>query len=171
MLIAFAKWAAVALALSAVVAFAAALTGHKVFRAELTIAAPPEAVWAVLMDTEAYAQWNVVFVEVQGDYAEGKTLVQKVREPNGTLHTMKARVKTLRPGAELRQTGGALGILTFDHSWRLTPVANGTRVVQEDVNRGIAMWFWDSGWVEPAYAAANQALAQRVQALAAQPRR
>lgn len=158
------KWMLVALALVLVAAAVAGFATRKVFLAERVIPAPPEAVWAVLMDTQAYAQWNPFFVEVDGAYAEGRKLRTKFRDDSGALVSATATVKTLRAEQELRQVGGFPGILTFDHSWLLEPVPGGTKVVQKDVNRGIALWFWDSDWVQPAYAAANAALAERVQA-------
>ena len=48
------KWGLAALAIVLIVAVAGSLATHKTFRAEITIPAPPEAVWEVLMDTEAY---------------------------------------------------------------------------------------------------------------------
>ena len=42
------------------------------------------------------------------------------------------------------------------------PVKGGTKVTQREEYRGIAVWFWDADWVEPAYQKANQALRDRV---------
>ena len=131
--------------------------------------APPEAVWKVLMDVESYPQWNPVFIEVAGVYAEGKEVLNRVREPSGEILEMTATVETLVPGAELRQSGGIPGVLTFDHRWLLEPVEGGTRVIQHEVDRGIGLWFWNADWIEPAYAATNDALAERVRSLMAKP--
>ena len=160
------KWGVAAIALVLVLLAAAMLVLRKTFHAEMMIPAPPEAVWAVLMDTQAYPQWNPVFVALEGDYAEGKKVVTTVRDPNGAVYAIGSRVKTLRPNEELRQTGGLFGIITFDHRWRLKPAPGGTRIVQHEVDRGIALLFMDLTWIEPAYAAANEALAERVRALA-----
>ena len=152
-----------------IVAVAGALATRKTFHVEIWIPAPPEAVWEVLIDTEAYPQWNPVFVEVDGAYAEGETVLNRVREPSGAILEMTATVETLLPRAELRQSGGIPGILTFDHRWLLEPADGGTNVVQHEVDRGIGLWFWSSDWLEPAYAAANEALAERVRSEMAKP--
>jgi len=137
----------------------------KTFEAEITIAAPPEKIWAVLMDTGAYPDWNPTFVEVSGPYLVGTKISSRVRKPDGAFVAMRPTVKALMPKRELRQGGGLPGVLTYNHSWILQPVEGGTLVRQIDVDRGGFLWFWDSSWVEPAYRMANEALAQRVLAL------
>ena len=138
---------------------------RKTFEAEITIAAPPEKIWAVLMDTGAYPDWNPTFVEVSGPYLVGTKISSRVRKPDGAFVEMRPTVKALVPNRELRQGGGLPGVLTYNHSWILQPVEGGTLVRQIDVDRGGFLWFWDSSWVEPAYRMANEALAQRVLAL------
>ena len=137
----------------------------KTFEAEITIAAPPEKIWAVLMDTGGYPDWNPTFVEVSGPYLVGTKISSRVRKPDGAFVEMRPTVKALVPNRELRQGGGLPGVLTYNHSWILQPVEGGTLVRQIDVDRGGFLWFWDSSWVEPAYRMANEALAQRVLAL------
>ena len=137
----------------------------KTFRADVTIAAPPEKVWAVLMDTASYPDWNPTFVAVSPPYALGAKISSRVKKPDGAFIDMRPTVKTLRANRELGQAGGVPGILTYHHKWLLEPVAGGTYVRQIDVDRGAFLWFWDSSWVEPAYQRANEALAARVSAL------
>ena len=149
--------------LFAIVAAAAVLT-KKTFHVETVVAAPPEAVWAVLTDTRRYSDWNPVFVAVDGAYAEGQTVTNTVRFPDGSDVEMAATVKTVSDREELRQTGGIPGFLTFDHQWLLEPVEGGTRVVQHEVDRGLWLWFWNSDWIEPAYSDVLDALAKRVAA-------
>lgn len=134
----------------------------KTFEAEITIAAPPEKIWAVLMDTDAYPVWNPTFVEVSGPYKVGTEISSRVRKPDGAFVDMRPTVKALVPNRELRQGGGFPGVLTYNYSWVLQPVEGGTHVRQIDVDRGGFLWFWDSSWVEPAYRLANEALERRV---------
>ena len=152
-----------------IVAVVGALATRKTFLVEIWVPAPPEAVWEVLIDTRAYPQWNPVFVEVDGTYAKGETVLNRVREPGGVILEMTATVETFLPNAELRQSGGIPGILTFNHRWLLEPADGGTKVIQHEVDRGIGLWFWNSDWIEPAYAATNDALAKRVQSVTATP--
>lgn len=147
--------------LLAVVAAAAVFT-KKTFHVETVIAARPENVWAVLVDTSRYGEWNPVFIAVDGAYAEGETITNTVRFPDGSDVDMAATIKTLSDERELRQTGGVPGFLTFDHQWLLEPTEGGTRVVQHEVDRGIWLWFWNSDWIEPAYERVLEALAKRV---------
>ena len=51
----------------------------------------------------------------------------------------------------INQFGGMRCVLTFNHTWRLGPIAGGTRVAQHEEYRGIGVWFWDPAWVEEAY--------------------
>lgn len=155
------KWA---LPLLAILAVAGALT-RKQFEVSTVIAAPPDQVWAVLMDTEAYPDWNPVFVEVSNAYEEGGMVRNKVRDPDGKILEMNATVRVLTPETELRQSGGVAGILTFDHRWLLEEVEEGTRVTQYEVDRGIGLWFWNSDWIEPAYQQVVERLEKRVQEL------
>ncbi|MEX0319922.1 MAG: SRPBCC family protein [Ruegeria sp.] len=135
---------------------------RKTFHVETFIPATPQQIWAVLAETEAYPDWNPVFVEVEGQYAQGRKVRYKLRDPSGKILEMTAAVKTLTPNRELRQKGGILGFLTFDHQWLLEPVEGGTRVTQHEVDRGIYLWFWDSKWIEPAYLSVNKALEMRL---------
>ena len=141
---------------------AASLLTQKTFHVEAVIPAPPEAVWAVLMDTDRYPEWNPVFVTVAGTYAEGESVTSTVRFPDGSDVGMTATVKTVIANRELRQSGGIPGFLTFDHRWLLEPAAEGTRAIQHEVDRGLGLWFWNSDWIEPAYSDVLDALADRV---------
>lgn len=152
----------VVLLVGALVTVLGAFLTRKVFHVEIFIPAPPGAVWEVLMDTAAYSEWNPTFVEVEGTYAEGAKMLNRVRDPSGEILEMTATVETLQETRELRQTGGIPGVLTFDHQWLLEATPEGTRVTQHEVDRGIGLWFWNSSWIEPAYAATNEALKQRV---------
>ena len=134
----------------------------KTFEAEITIAAPPEKIWAVLMDTGAYPDWNPTFVEVSGPYLVGTKISSRVRKPDGAFVEMRPTLKTLVPNRELQQGGGMPGVLTYNHSWTLQPVEGGTLVRQIDVDRGAFLWFWDTSWIEPSFRLANEALARRV---------
>jgi len=153
------KWGAGIVLLGAI---ALAVLGKKTFQVEIVIPAPPATVWAVLMATEKYPEWNPTFVEVSGLYEVGGTVLNKVRDPDGKVLEMTATVAEVVANKTLRQRGGIWGIITFDHQWLLEPVAGGTKVTQHEVDRGLYLWIWDSSWIEPAYARTNEALKTRV---------
>ena len=66
-------WAILKFAVPAIiiVLIAGALMTKKTFHVEQFIEATPEEIWEVLMDTSTYPEWNPVFVQVEGVYAEG----------------------------------------------------------------------------------------------------
>ena len=72
----------------------------KTFEAEITIAAPPEKIWAVLMDTGAYPDWNPTFVEVRGPHKVGTKLSLLVKKPDGAFVEMRPTLKALVPNRE-----------------------------------------------------------------------
>ena len=157
------KWVIVPLLL---IVAALALTGKKTFHIETFIPAEPEKVWAVLMDTEAYSEWNPVFVKVEGSYSKGGKVRNQVLDPKGQTMDITASVEELVEHKELRQYGGFPVFLTFDHQWLLEPVEGGTKVTQHEVDKGFYMWFWDSSWIEPSYTKVSEALRDRVISLA-----
>lgn len=158
------RWLLWGLAIALGAASTLALTGKGEFRAEATIAAPPEKVWAVLTDAASYAEWNPVLVKVEGTFAEGETVTTTVLFPDGDRTPLSGDVVKLVDNALIQQKGGIPGFVTFNHIWRLEPVAGGTKVTQYEIDRGLYMWFWDSGWVEPAYKKATEALKAYVEA-------
>ena len=136
--------------------------GHKSVHAELVIPAAPDRIWDVLMDTEAYGEWNPIFVSVEGEFREGGTLAYQMKSPDGELSDVEPTVRKLVPGREINQFGGVRGILTFDHTWRIDPVPEGSKVTQHEEYRGVYVWFWDPAWVEDAYEDGLVALRERV---------
>ena len=102
-------------------------TTTKTFRVEVFIPAPPEAVWAVLADTDSYPEWNPLYVQVDGSYEEGGSVTAHVRFPDGSVPKMSVSVDTVTPAEELRQSGGVPGFITFDHQWLLEPAEGGTQ--------------------------------------------
>ena len=134
----------------------------KAVHTEITIPAKPEMIWAVLTDASGYKAWNPVLVPIEGEFREGTKIKYQMIQPDGKISEAMARVKKMAKPGELNQGGGIFGILTFDHRWLLEPVEEGTRVTQHEEYRGIWVWFWDAGWVEPSYRKANEALRDRV---------
>ena len=141
---------------------AAAIFSNKTYRVERIISATPEEIWAVLMDSAAYGEWNPVFVKVEGSYAAGGTVLNTFKDPSGKLFDVTNKVEALEPNRLLRQKGGFTGVLTFDHQWLLEPAEGGTKVIQYEIDRGIYVWFWDDSWIVPKYTEVLQALEREV---------
>lgn len=129
---------------------------------ERIIPAAPDKVWSVLTAIDEVKLWNPVLIPLEGSYQEGEKLKYRMVQPDGKESEVCARVVKLIPGQLLNQRGGIPGILTFNHSWILEQVEEGTKVIQHEEYRGIGVWFWDYSWVEPAYSSANDALNARV---------
>jgi len=159
------KWI-VGIVLSLSLAFAILfLLGRKTFHAEITIDATPEEVWSVLTDVSNYAAWNPLLVPISGEIREGAEVEYRMTQPDGTQSVMKSRVGKVVALKELHQHAGITGILTAHHSYRLEPTQGGTRLIQHEVDNGVAMLFWDSSWVQPTYEEVNQALKRHVEGL------
>lgn len=152
------KWGLAALL---VIVAAAALFAKNEFHVETVIAAPPEKIWSILVDTQRYPKWNPVFIGVDDSYEQNRDIVNTLRFPDDSDVAMKATVKALVTNRELRQKGGVPGFLTFDHRWLLEPLEGGKRFIQHEIDRGLWMWFWNSDWIEPAYSKILDALAER----------
>ena len=77
---------------------------------------------------------------------------------------MSAQVKTVTPLREVHQYGGS-GVITLIIN-DCEPVEGSTRDPARARPR-IYLWFWDSSWLEPAYATVLDALEARATEMAA----
>ena len=110
----------------------------KVISATVEIAAPPMTVWAVITDLDRYPEWNPLFPEASGKVAVGSRItLLSVHPANGRLMTIKPTIIVAEPGVELRWTAGLPGIIGGEHSFALTPLTGGTRLVQSESFRGV----------------------------------
>ena len=156
------KWLWIALTNAAIVAVLY-INCRTEMHTEIVIDATPEEVWAVLIDTERYPEWNPVFVEADGKFQVGTSISNQVVEPCKDAVVMTANVLAVEPLSHINQSGGIPGIITFDHHYYLEAEGAGTRVIQHETDMGLYMYFWDSSWVEPAYASVNEALKAQVE--------
>ena len=106
--------------------------------ATIEIAATPEHVWAVLADLASYPQWHPAFLGVSGQLAAGSRLTITTTHPvSGHTMTAKVKVRTVDPGTELRWVSKLLGLTISARSFRLSPAAGGTLLVQAGTYRGL----------------------------------
>jgi hypothetical protein len=134
--------------------------------------ATPAQVWAVLTDFAAYAQWNPFIREAAGEARVGAEL-RVTMQPQGHGKTaLRPKVLVANPERELRWRGHVLipGIFDGEHHFRIEPLGEGrVRFTQEESFGGILLPFFggtlrDS---EKSFAAMNEALRARVEALSA----
>ena len=140
-------------------------SGRKSFHAEIVIPASPDKVWSVLTDEQGYRYWNPLLVPKDGSFRSGSNIIYRMTQPNGKISEFTTIVVGIEKGRLLKQVAGMPLVLTADHEYRLEPVQGGTRVIQHEVDNGLAMHFWDSSWVQPTYEKVNEALKARVIAL------
>lgn len=142
------------------------LIGKKSVHHEIIVQATPEQVWAVLIDTQSYPDWNPVIVNTQGELVEGNKVTFTFQQDKDTQYDITATVKQMETAKHLNQTGGLSGILTYDHHYILKPFSESnresTRVIIHEDYRGIGVPFWNPTSVEAAYARLNEALKNRV---------
>lgn len=90
----------------------------------IEIEAPAALVWSVLLDFDAYFEWNTFMLGIQGATIPGERLLVTIRPPGFLSMSFKPRVLTVTGGRELRWLGRFLGPGLFDgeHYFRLEPI-------------------------------------------------
>ena len=132
---------------------------------EIIIPASPDKIWAVLIDTDGYKEWNPVFVPLKGrleQVEEGEILTWLYTQPGQDPIETEMKVVKFVEDKQLNQQGGIWGILNVNHNWFLDPVSEGTRVTNREEWSGIGVLFWDYSWVEPTYKEMNENLKKQV---------
>jgi hypothetical protein len=132
----------------------------------IDIDAPPSKVWAVLTDLAAYPEWNQLFPQASGQIEVGRRLRLATRPTVGRAMTIRPKLLVVQPGAELRWVASVPGIIGGEHSFVLTAVGGGTRLVQSETFRGLLVSLAGKTItaLEADYAALNRALKQRAEA-------
>lgn len=101
-------------------------------------------VWAVLTDFERFHEWNPFLVEAAGRAEPGARLTLRLRLPGaGREMVFRPTVLESEPGRLLRWRGrfGVPGVFDGVHSFELTPLDGGTRVVQTERFSGLLVPF------------------------------
>lgn len=97
----------------------------------ITIAAPPERVWAVLTDFDAYPQWNSVISKVRTELRVGAAIRFRIKIEASPELGFTAKILRCAPGRELAWRGGAPLVPALawgEHYFRLTPAGTGTQL-------------------------------------------
>lgn len=140
---------------------------------EIEIDAAPLAVWRVLVDFDAYPEWNPMVRHAAGTLRAGERLRLEYRPEGRRARTFRPRLRVVEPGHELSWKGQpeARWLMESIHSYRFRVTASGRTHLDHD------MVFWgaltpllqgvlEAGSRAP-FAAQNQALKQRVESLVA----
>jgi hypothetical protein len=97
------------------------MTEHA-FEASATIAAPPQVVWRILVDVDAYPTWDSGVVSVDGSVADGSTITVHAAINPGRSFPVK--VTDFEPPTKMKWTGGMpLGLFVGERTFTVT--ANG----------------------------------------------
>lgn len=109
-------------------------------RTEIEIAAPPERVWEVVSDFDAYPEWNPFIRSIEGDAEVGSRLSVRIEPPGARGMTFKPTVRAVEPARELRWLGRLLlpGLFDGEHRLAIEPLDGGrSRFVQSERFNGL----------------------------------
>jgi hypothetical protein len=96
----------------------------KSYEAAATIRADPEAIWALLTDAGAYADWDSGVERVEGTIAPGETI--KVYSEANPGRAFPVKVTEFRPGQRMTWSGGMpLGLFRGVRTFTLSPAPDG----------------------------------------------
>jgi hypothetical protein len=135
---------------------------------EIEIPAPPQQVWATLIDLPAYEQWNPGITHLAGEPLVGRQLTLRLRLPGRKPMTMRPRVTEVAPGRVFEWLGklwGIPGLFDGRHRFELVATADGTRLVQSESFSGLLVRPLRSmidGATRQGFVEVNQALSARV---------
>jgi hypothetical protein len=106
---------------------------------EVEIDAPPEAVWDVLTDLDAYETWNPFIVEGSGNVVEGESLHLRMRPPGGKAMRFKPTVTAADRATRFEWLGhvAAPGLFDGRHRFELRAQRGGTTLVHSEEFSGV----------------------------------
>jgi hypothetical protein len=139
----------------------------KTMSATIEIDAAPADVWAILTDLSRYPEWNPLFRKATGQVAVGKRItLRSIHPASGRMMTVRPRIVAAEPGVQLRWTSSLPGVISGVHSFALSPVNGGTRLVQSETFRGLLVPFSGKtlARAEASFRELNQAIKKQAEA-------
>lgn len=139
----------------------------RIVRTEALLPAPPERVWAVLVDFSRYCEWNPLNVSARGEARLGANVAMAIYNPLRPKWPLKmtVRITSFAPRRHLVWLGSVPMIFRGEHAFRLSPEGAGTRLHHTETITGLMTRRITEQVVAekfvPAYEAANRALAAR----------
>ena len=137
-------------------------------RTEAFLPAPPDKVWAILADFDAYAAWNPLNVKASGKASPGARIPMTFRNParDGATIDQTVTVTVCEPGRALEWVGRVPLLFKGRHVFHLSPAGPGTRLEHGEDLSGFIAWTISNKTIDekfvPAYEAVNMALATRL---------
>jgi hypothetical protein len=144
------KWLITVVALGAIL-FILFMIGKKEVKTSVEIQAPVSEVWKALESAENMRAWNKVLIPLAGELIAGEKVTYKFVQDEKSTSELAATVYKIEQEKLINQGGGPVGLLTFNHSYMLEPIDDGTRVTIHEVYKGIMVPFWNPKAVELAY--------------------
>jgi hypothetical protein len=117
----------------------------KFYEATAQIAAPPEAIWAILVDAPGLSQFDSGIERVDGRIAAGETITVYSKASTGRAFPVK--VVAFTPNRSMRWSGGMpLGLFKGERTFTLVPRADGTTelAVREEYSGPLLGMMWRS---------------------------
>ncbi len=140
---------------------------QRTIKTEIIIDVPASRVWQVLVDFEAYPQWNPFIRQVTGTAKPGEQLTVQMHSGGRTM-TFTPTVLVVQPERGLCWLGRLFipGVFDGEHSFVIEPLGeNQVRLVQSEAFNGILVPF-SSGLLddtERSFQAMNRALKERAE--------
>jgi hypothetical protein len=136
------------------------------------IQSPPDVVWQVLTDFDAYASWNPFITRISGSLVVGYRLRLRIVPPGAGGMTFRPRVTALEPGRRLQWFGtmGTRGLFDGRHAFVLEPTADGGTILTQTENFSGVIVPMAGGMLartEKGFAHMNEALRGRAESFAA----
>jgi hypothetical protein len=144
----------------------------------IEMAASPALVWSVLMDFDAYFEWNPFVLQIRGPAVPGKHLLVSLRPPGrARIMSFKPRVLKVVDEREFRWLGRLIVPRLFDgeHYFRLEPIGTtGVRLIHGEVFSGFLVVLAKGSLLNSTrrgFDEMNSALKRRVESLSENVRR
>jgi hypothetical protein len=143
----------------------------KSLSSQIEIDASSEAVWAVLIDFDAYAAWNPVEIHAKGEAVVGASFEHTAQLPERNSMTFKAKITEATPHRALAWKGRLVvsGLFDGHHRFNIEPISdNRCRLRQSEQFTGVLVPFLGRALrdTEKAFEITNAAIKQRAEALA-----
>lgn len=99
----------------------------KEYVSSVLINAPPERVWAALVDGAAYKDWNPEIIAVEGQMKNGERIAVQVRLGSGATRKMSMRITAFDAPRRMEWTGGLpFGLFVGRRTFSVAPNGEGS---------------------------------------------